>query len=35
MSLLNILQFPDPRLNKKAEPIDKIDDEIKKLVDDA
>lgn len=34
MALLNILQFPDPRLKKTAEPVDVFDQEIFKLVDD-
>lgn len=34
MALLEILQFPDPRLRIKAEPITKIDDELRKMVDD-
>ncbi len=31
MALLNILQFPDPNLNKVAKPIEKVDEEIKTL----
>lgn len=34
MALLNILQFPDPRLKKTAETVDVFDQEIFKLVDD-
>ncbi|HSG03134.1 MAG TPA: peptide deformylase [Marinobacterium sp.] len=34
MALLNILEFPDPRLRTIAEPVDQVDDEIRKLVDD-
>jgi len=34
MPLLNILQFPDPRLKKTADPVDVFDQEIFKLVDD-
>ena len=34
MALLNILHFPDPRLRTKAVAVEKIDDEIHKLVDD-
>lgn len=32
MPLLNILQFPDPRLKKVAEPVDTFDHEILQLV---
>ncbi len=34
MAVLSILHFPDPRLRKKALPVDTIDQEIKTLVDD-
>lgn len=34
MALLEILQFPDPRLRTKAQPIGKIDDELRRIVDD-
>ena len=34
MATLNILQFPDPRLRKKAVPVDAVDDGIRALVDD-
>ena len=34
MSLLNILEFPDERLRKKAAPVEEVNDEIRKLVDD-
>lgn len=34
MALLKILEFPDPRLRTIAEPVDQVDDEIRKLVDD-
>lgn len=33
MALLNILQFPDPRLKTVAEPVDTFDQEITSLVD--
>lgn len=33
MALLNILQFPDPRLKKVADPVDTFDQEIFDLVD--
>jgi len=32
MALLPILQYPDPRLRKKAAPVAEVDDEIRKLV---
>ena len=34
MSLLSILHFPDPRLRQKAEPVARVDDEIRRIVDD-
>lgn len=34
MSKLRILEFPDPRLRKKADPVERVDDEIRQLVDD-
>lgn len=34
MSLLPILRFPDPRLKKVAQPVAKVDDEIRRLVRD-
>ena len=34
MSKLNILEFPDPRLRTIAEPVEKVDDDIRKLIDD-
>jgi peptide deformylase len=34
MALLNILEFPDPRLRNKAVPIEQVDGEIQKLADD-
>lgn len=32
MALLEILEFPDPRLRTKAKPVDKVDDRIRELV---
>ena len=32
MALLEILEFPDPRLRKKAEPVADVDDDIRELV---
>jgi len=34
LSILTILEFPDERLRKKAAPVEKIDNNTKKLVDD-
>ncbi len=34
MSLLNILEFPDQRLRKKAVPVTEVNSDIRKLVDD-
>lgn len=34
MALLDILEFPDPRLRTVAKPIEKVDDDIRKLADD-
>ena len=34
MALLNILEYPDPRLRIRAEPVAAVDDRIRKLIDD-
>ena len=34
MAILEILQYPDPRLNKPAERVEKIDAATRKLIDD-
>ncbi len=34
MSLLKILEFPDPRLRIQATPVESIDDQVRQLVDD-
>ncbi len=34
MSILTILEFPDPKLRTVAAPVKQVDDRIKKLVDD-
>ena len=34
MALLPILHYPDPRLHKKAKPVEVVDDRIRKLVRD-
>ena len=34
MAVLEILKFPDPKLKKKSLPVQKIDDRLRKLVED-
>ena len=34
MALLNILQYPDPRLHKVAKPVVEVNDRVRKLVAD-
>ena len=34
MAILNVLHYPDPRLRKKALPVENVDSEVKQLVDD-
>ncbi|NND64336.1 MAG: peptide deformylase [Gammaproteobacteria bacterium] len=34
MTILNILQYPDPRLRTKAEPVAEVDAGVRQLVDD-
>jgi peptide deformylase len=34
MAILNILEFPDPRLRKKALPIEVVDDQLRRFIDD-
>ncbi|WP_455201533.1 peptide deformylase [Kaarinaea lacus] len=34
MAILNVLHYPDPRLRKKALAVEKVDSEVKQLVDD-
>ncbi|WP_375740793.1 peptide deformylase [Pseudomonas boanensis] len=34
MAILNILEFPDPRLRTIAKPVDVVDDSVRKLIDD-
>ena len=34
MTKLMILEFPDPRLRKKAAPVEVVDDELRTLIDD-
>ena len=34
MAKLEILHYPDPRLRNRAEPVETVDDEVRRLVDD-
>lgn len=34
MTILNILEYPDPRLRTRARPVEAVDDRIRRLVDD-
>ena len=34
MSRLDILHFPDPRLRRRAEPVNVVDDDVRRLIDD-
>ncbi|MFB8830478.1 peptide deformylase [Azotobacter sp. CWF10] len=34
MAILNILEFPDPRLRTVAKPIESVDDDLRRLIDD-
>lgn len=34
MAILDILHFPDNRLRTRARPVDQVDDELRKLIDD-
>lgn len=34
MAILDILHFPDPRLRQRASAVDRVDDQLRKLVDD-
>src|SRR5262245_4270614 len=34
MAILNILEYPDPRLRTRAHPVERVDDEIRRLVAD-
>ena len=34
MALKTILTAPDPRLKKKSKPVDKVDAEVRQLMDD-
>lgn len=34
MSILNILEYPDPRLRTRARPVTRVDDSVRRLIDD-
>ena len=34
MALLPILEFPDPRLRTRAEPVEQVDAALRRLIDD-
>lgn len=34
MTILNILEFPDPRLRTRAKPVTRVDDRVRRLIDD-
>lgn len=34
MSILNILEFPDPRLRTQAKPVDEVNDAVRAIIDD-
>jgi peptide deformylase len=34
MATLTILEYPDPRLRIKAKPVDRVDDNVRRLIDD-
>ena len=34
MAILDILEYPDPRLRTKAKPVDRVDNAIRRLIDD-
>jgi peptide deformylase len=34
MAILNILHFPDPRLTLRAQPVDQVDDTLRRFIDD-
>lgn len=33
MAILNILEFPDPRLRTRARPVERVDDSVRQLID--
>jgi peptide deformylase len=34
MAMLDILHFPDPRLRNQARPVERVDDDVRQLIDD-
>lgn len=34
MALLEILEYPDPRLRTRASPVERVDDHVRRLIDD-
>ena len=34
MAILRILEFPDPRLRTKAKPVQRVDDDLRQVIDD-
>ncbi len=34
MAILQVLHFPDPRLRNKAAPVERVDDDVRRLIDD-
>ena len=34
MAIRDILHYPDPRLRNRAEPVERVDDEVRRLLDD-
>jgi peptide deformylase len=34
MAILQVLHYPDPRLRNKAQPVETVDDSVRKLIDD-
>ena len=34
MALLPVLHYPDPRLRNEAQPVERVDDEVRRLIDD-
>ncbi len=34
MAILDILHFPDPRLRNQARPVERVDDDVRQLIDD-
>ena len=34
MAILNVLEFPDPRLRTRARPVEQVDDMLRRLIDD-